>query len=189
MRTSRIFRLGIRIFLMILASTMSLVSFLGGYSAVLILTNEDNIDVDVSVGGNLFNASDPFKLDVNFEINNQGYFDLEDLEVELELKMEYVLKNTTIGGPNLTTSVLLYEGDKDFGTIESGELFKGHISIEVDDLATAIDFTDILNKMDRTKRPDFVASELIISAKYSLGLISFKVKIEDFDLGDYEGDV
>ena len=175
---------------MILASTMSLVSFLGGYSAVLILTNEDNIDVDVSVRGNLFNASsDPFKLDVNFKINNQGYFDLEDLEVELELKMEYVLKNTTIGGPNLTTSVLLYEGDKDFGTIESGELFKGHISIEVDDLATAINFTDILYKMDSTKTPDFVASELKISAKYSLGLISFKIKIEDFDLGDYEGNV
>ena len=45
MRPERIFRLVVRIFLFVLASSMSLVSFLGGYSAALILTNEENIQI------------------------------------------------------------------------------------------------------------------------------------------------
>ena len=74
MRYSRIVRLILRFFLLILASTMSLVSFLGGYSAFLILSDEDNIDVDFSYEGDLFDPTDPnfeFKIEVNF--NNKGY--------------------------------------------------------------------------------------------------------------------
>ena len=53
MRYSRLVRLIARLFLLILASTMSLVSFLGGYSALLILSDEDNIDLDVTFEGDL----------------------------------------------------------------------------------------------------------------------------------------
>ena len=128
MRPERIFRLIVRLFLFILASSMSLVSFLGGYSAALILTNEDNIDIDVAYDGNPFDG-DPtdFEIDIEFEINNLGYFDLEDLEVEMLLILRY--DRVTAGG-NVSTDIKLYEDDKSFATIPAGEKKKFKISID-----------------------------------------------------------
>jgi hypothetical protein len=167
---------------------MSLVSFLGGYSAALILTNEENIDIDVSYDGNPFDG-DPtdFEIDIEFEINNQGYFDLEDLEVELKLLLIYDWANKSGDDLNVTTEVKLYEGDKSFATVPAGEKKKFKLGIDYDDLEP-INFSVILKQMDKFRDPvfDFEAEELEISAKYSLGLISFKAEIEDMDLGGFE---
>lgn len=184
MRPERIFRLIVRIFLFILASSMSLVSFLGGYSAALILTNEENIDIDVSYDGNPFIDPNNFEIDIEFEINNLGYFDLEDLEVEMLLYLKY--DRVTVGG-NVSTKVKLYEDEKSFATIPAGEKKKFKIGIDYEDI-DYINFTDIALNADLTRDPvfDFIAEELEISAKYSLGLISFKAEIEDMDLGGFE---
>lgn len=193
MRPERIFRLIVRIFLFILASSMSLVSFLGGYSAALILTNEDNIDIDVDYEGDPLDLDiTDFEIDIEFEINNLGYFDLEDLEVDLVLNLVYDWKNKTGNGINVTTEVKLYEGDKKFATIPAGERKKFKISIDYEDMElTAIDFYNISQNADLTRDPifSFEAEELEISAKYSLGLISFKAEIEDMDLGGFEEEV
>lgn len=189
MRAERLFRLIIRIFLLILASSMSLVSFLGGYSAAMILTNEENIDIDVDYEGNPFLDYDNFEIEIKFEINNLGYFDLEDLEVELELNLVYDWKNKTGNEVNVTTEVKLYEGEKSFATIPAGERKKFKISIDYEDIElTAIDFYNIKQNADLTRDPifSFEAEELVISAKYSLGLISFEAHIEDMDLGGFE---
>ena len=116
-----------------------------------------------------------------------GYFDLEDLEVELQLNLVYDWKNKTGNGVNVSTEVKLYEGDKSFATVPAGEKKKFKLGIDYDDLEP-INFTDILLNMDTTRDPvfDFIAEELEISAKYSLGLISFKAEIEDMDLGGFE---
>ena len=190
MRPERIFRIIVRIFFFILASSMSLVSFLGGYSAALILTNEENIQIDVDYEGNPLDL-DPtdFEIDIEFEINNLGYFDLEDLEIELKLNLVYDWKNKTGNGINVTTEVTLYEGEKSFATIPAGERKKFKISIDFEDLElNAIEFYIIYLNIDRTRDPvfDFIAEELKISAKYSLGLISFEAEIEDMDLGGFE---
>ena len=187
MRPERIFRLVVRIFLFILASSMSLVSFLGGYSAAAILTNEDNIDIDVSYDGNPFIDPNTFEIDVDFEINNVGYFDLEDLKVEMVLNLEY--SRVTVSG-NVTTDKKLYEGEKSFATIPAGEKKKFKIGLDFEDIEY-INFTDIALNADLTRDPifNFVAEELKISAKYSLGLISFKADIEDMDLGGFEDEV
>ncbi|TFG26441.1 MAG: hypothetical protein EU532_09805 [Promethearchaeota archaeon] len=187
MRPERIFRLVIRIFLFVLASSMSLVSFLGGYSAAMILTNEDNIDVDVDYEGNPFVDLNTFEIDIEFTINNLGYFDLEDLEIELKLDIKYDYVNKTVLGVNDTTTVRLYEGEKSFRTTPAGEKKTFKINIEADDLES-VNFTEIALNADPFRDPifDFEADELIISAKYTSGLISFKAEIEDFEIGGFE---
>lgn len=187
MRTSRLFRLIIRSFLLLLASSMSLVSFLGGYSALLILSDEDNIDLDIDIEGDPFNNTNDFEIKIEFEINNLGYFDLEDLKIELKLYMIYDWINKTGDGRNVTWAVELYDDDKSFKTIKSGSTKKNSIKIGPEDLL-GVNFTEIMLNADQTRDPviEFEADEVKISAKYSLGLISFKVKIEDYDLGDFE---
>ena len=188
MRSERIFRLVVRIFLFILASSMSLVSFLGGYSAAMILTNEKNIDIDYDYKGDLSDPASVFEIDVEFTINNLGYFDLEDLKIELKLNIRFDWVNKTVLGKNDTTDVRIFEGEKSFRTTPAGEKKTYKINIEEEDFE-AVNFTDLFIHADKYRDPiiDFVAKELIISAKYTSGLISFKVEIEDFKLGGYEG--
>ena len=189
MRTSRAIRLIMRFFLLLLASSMSLVSFLGGYSALLILGNEDNIDLDIDFEGDPFTDPLNFEIDIEFEIYNMGYFDLEDLNIEMKLYLVYDWVNLTAGpqgdGRNITRYVKIYEDDKSFKTIEAGEKKKNSITIDTEDLLK-INLTEIKDNADRTRDPviEFEADEIIIKAKYSLGLISFKVEIEDYKLGE-----
>ena len=187
MRTSRAFRLIIRFFLLLLASSMSLVSFLGGYSALLILGNEDNINLDIDFEGDPFLDPTNFEIDIEFEIYNMGYFDLEDLNIEIRLNLVYDYVNLTGDGRNITQYVKIYEDDKSFRTIEAGQKKKNSITIEPDDLLK-VNFTEIALYSDKTRDPviEFVAGEIVITAKYSLGLLSFKVKIEDYSLGELE---
>jgi hypothetical protein len=171
---------------------MSFVSFLGGYSAAMIFTDEDNIDIDLDYeNGNIF-ALDPsnFSITIEFTFNNRGYFDLEDLEVELELKVIYEWFNKTGDGTNVTSSVTIFDGDKTFKTINAGEIKKNKINIEYDDLEP-YNYTDIALRVNLLRDPifEFEAEELTVSAKYSLGLLSFKATIEDFNLGDFEEEV
>lgn len=192
MRTERIFRMIVRIFLFLLASSMSLVSFLGGYSAALVLTNEDNIDIDVSTDGDPFKDFNEFSIDIEFTINNLGYFDLEDLEVEIELDFVFDWVNKTGDGLNVTTEVKLFEGEKEFKTTPAGEKKKHSLSIEADDLdINATYFQIIATNADRYRDPifEFEAEEIVIRGKYSLGLISFEAHLEDYNLGEFEEEV
>ena len=187
MRTSRLFRLIIRVFLLLLASSMSLVSFLGGYSALLILGDEDNIDLDINFEGDPFLDPNNFEIDIEFEINNLGYFDLEDLEIELRLYLIYGRLNQTNLEKNTTQEIKIYDDEKSFSTIKAGQKKKNSITIEPDDLVK-VNFTEINNTFNPFRDPvmEFKAAEIVIRAKYSLGLLSFKVKIEDYDLGEFE---
>lgn len=187
MRPERIFRLVVRIFLFILASSMSLVSFLGGYSAAMILTNEKNIDIDVEYEGNPFDPASTFQIDIEFTINNLGYFDLEDLEIELKLDIRFDWVNKTVAGKNDTIDITIFKGEKSFRTTPAGEDKTHKINIKEDDLEV-VNFTEIFINADKYRDPifDFVANELIIRAKYTSGLISFEANIEDFKIGGFE---
>jgi len=82
---------------------------------------------------------------------------------------------------------IVFDDEKSFSKIEAGEKKKKSITIEADDLKS-INFTEIKLNADKTRDPaiEFEVVEAVIKAKYSLGLISFKVKIEDYDLGGLE---
>ena len=193
MRTERAIRLIARLFLLILASTMSLVSFLGGYSAVLILSDEDNIDLDNSYTGNVLDVNDTtmvFK--VEFKFKNVGYFDLEDLELELELYIRYYHENY-LPGKSIRRDIKVYEGDDDFGDCESGQTLRDNFKIERSDILCNI--TDIYNNIDRNP-PDnepiveIIAKDVIITGKYSLNLIKFRVEIDKYTVAELEkGDI
>ena len=81
----------------------------------------------------------------------------------------------------------LYEDDKDFGTTKAGEILKEDISIDFDEFE--INMTALILRINPYAPISFEAEKLEITAKYSLGLLRFKVELEDFDLGDYEGEV
>jgi hypothetical protein len=169
---------------------MSLVSFLGGYSAAMILTNEDNIEIDVDYEGDPFDPASTFEIDIKFTINNLGYFDLEDLEIELDLDIKFDWVNKTVPGKNESIVLTLFEGEKSFRTTTAGDKKTYKINIKEDDLEP-VNFTEILIHADKYRDPifDFIADELIISAKYTLGLISFKAEIKNFKIGGYEEEV
>jgi len=184
MRTSRLIRLIMRIFLLLLASSMSFVSFLGGYSALLILGDEDNIDLDVKIDGDPFRDPANSEIKIEFELYNMGYFDLEDLEIELKLVLKYWSNKT---GTSVETKVKLYDDEKSFSTIKAGHKKKNSITIESKDLIT-LNFTGIYSNLDWTKDPliKLVAEKVLISARYSLGLIKLKIEIEDYTIDKIE---
>lgn len=180
MRYSRIARLIMRFFLLMLASTMSIVSFLGGYSAVLILSDEDNIDLDYDMRGNFFDVNDTtFKFEVDFKFKNVGYFDLEDLEIELELYARYYQL-----GVSDRKEVLVYETEEDLGTVENGQTLRDAIKIERGDIKANV--TDIFINLDISKDPwlEFIARDIVIKGKYSLNLIEFKIEIKKYKVGE-----
>jgi len=180
MRYSRIVRLVMRLFLLLLASTMSFISFLGGYSALLILGDKDNIDLDVDFDGNPIADPLNFEVQIKFEINNQGYFDLEDLKIELELWMDYNI----LGNP-IAEEIKIYDDDKTFSTIEAGKKKENKITIDYETLE-AINWTDLGLNIDTNKDIRFIARNVEISAKYSLGLIAFNVEIKKIELDTYD---
>jgi hypothetical protein len=90
-------------------------------------------------------------------------------------------------GKNESVEITLYDDEKDFKTIEAGKTEKNKIELDYEDIA-GINFTDIAKYINYERDPlfTFEADELIITAKYTLGLISIKIEIEDLDLEDFE---
>ena len=127
MRPSRVFRLLFRIFISLLTLSVTVVSILGGLSAVLILSNPDNVGIDPdSVEFNLdFNYATREIENVNFTLpfnfTNAGYFDLENLELEIQIGMNYSHVNWTAPGVNGTRFRRIFEDSKDFGDIPKGK--------------------------------------------------------------------
>ena len=188
MRYSRIARIIMRFFLLILASTMSFISFLGGYSALLILSDEDNIDLDVGFEGDIFVDPTQFAIEIEFTVYNEGYFDLEDLKIEMALELIYYNKTGGHNNDPYPIGIMIYDDDKSFKTIPAGVEKKNKITIDYEDLIGTVDWYEIIANADYTKEVAFQAEDIEISARYSLGLIKFEVEIEELDLGDYKLD-
>ncbi len=183
-RNSEIANLSIQVFLLILASTLSYVSFMGGYSGLLILNEEKNIDLDLGFTGDLVANPTTFEIQIEFEVNNRGYFDLEDLNIELELIMVYHKLGLDINGDGKADPISqsIFDDDKSFKTIEAGEEKENVISITYLDMLN-INWADIQLNADPTGDLYFIAENVEISAKYCLGLLSFKFEIEEIELG------
>lgn len=167
MRASRIFRWVVRIIVLFLTTTMSIVSVLGGLSAVNILSNPNNIQVPAGEITNYNLTSSEKYVVIPINITNAGYFDLNDLYFGLRMELR-----------NSTASKEVHNGNKTFGTIKPGEKFSGYYN------ATNLN----INIPPTIANPELYAN-ITISAKYSIDLLSFRINIFDFNITSILGGV
>ena len=183
MRASRVFRLLFRILILLLALSVTIVSFLGGLSAVMILTNQDNLGLETSPDINInYNYTSGVLYDANFtmpfNITNAGYFDMDNLILQVELAMNYTHVDYPTPGVNSTRTIKIFEKVQNFGTVPKGST--GYFNFS----GMYIDF-EPLNFPNMTEI-DFLASPLIefyanftISLDYSLGMHSISINVQN----------
>jgi hypothetical protein len=186
MRSSRVFRWIVRIFLLILTTSMSLVSFLGGLSAVNILTNPDNIRVpSASPDANLTitNPSSMY-ITVPFNITNAGYFELTNLRIDFKIAMRYDHVNLTGNGLNITTSRIIFDKTQTFPPIAVGSTYANAFSATGGDGFLVANFPNANVDIDWTRTPyavEFLAN-MTVSGSYSLNLLSFRFGLNNYPL-------
>ena len=191
MRESRFFRLLVRIFISFLMVTATLVSLLGGLSAVMILSNQDNFGIDTD------NAE--FNLEVNnstlaienvnfslpFNITNTGYFDLENLQLEIQLGLNYSQIDGGGPGVNETRVVKILERTQNFGDIPKG--LTGNFTFFGDNNSFLhTNFPDPLTDIDWTRSPalEFYAN-FTISLDYSVGMHSISITVINIKVSEF----
>jgi hypothetical protein len=190
MRPSRVFRLLVRIFISLLTLTVTVVSILGGLSAVMILSNQDNFGIDTDRA--------EFNIDVNnstleienvnftlpFNITNAGYFDLENLQLGIELGLNYShIVNATV---NETRVVKILERTQNFGDIPKG--LTGNFTFFGDNSSFFhSNFPDPITEIDWYRGPpalEFYAN-FTISLDYSIGMHSISITVINIFVSDF----
>ncbi len=187
MRKSRVFRLLFRIFISLLTLSVTVVSILGGLSAVSILMNPNNIGFD-------FDNAD-FQIDYDlsgfhganftlpFNITNDGYFDLENLQLRIELKMNYskvdYFNGTYTPGVNGTDTVKIFESNQTFGTIPKGLTGNFNITGLNSDFAPFLGNFPNITEIDIFQPSPIMEffANFTISLDYSLGLHSVVINL------------
>ncbi|MFX0003990.1 MAG: hypothetical protein ACFE9C_03910 [Candidatus Hodarchaeota archaeon] len=187
MRPSRVFRLLVRIFISLLTLSVTIVGMLGGMSAFMILLNPENIGIDPSEIDINFN---PSPLNVNFtlpfNLTNAGYFDLEHLELKIDLGMNYSHVNYTGSGVNVSRVIKVFNKSENFGTILKGTT--GNFNYT--GLFSDFNFPPSLNMttdVDWTVGPPailFIAN-FTISLDYSIGLQSLTISFTNIPVGGF----
>jgi len=186
MRPSRVFRLIIRMFLLLLTISMSLVSFLGGLSAVLILgvneNGENNILVPAGPISSNLNITVPenMTIEIPYKITNAGYFDLTNLELSIKLKIIYSHWNYTGPNGNETRKLTIFDKLETIDTIIAGDTAEnnftgtgavggGFITANIPNPINEINYLQVVN----------FTIDIILSCSYSLGLLNLRVEIID----------
>ncbi len=192
MRPSRVFRWIIRILILVLTLSVTAVSLLGGMSAIMILSNQDNIGIDYdNADFNLdYNKTtgviDNINFTLPFNITNAGFFDLEDLKLGLQISLEYAHVNLTGTGENISQTVKIFDKTESYPTIKKGKTlydnFTGEYSYFAPFLGGIPDIADI----DLTRVPIFnFYGNFTISLTYSLGLHSITFGLNNITLWEY----
>ncbi|NVM38239.1 MAG: hypothetical protein HWN81_21775 [Candidatus Lokiarchaeota archaeon] len=190
MRPSRVFRLIFRIFIFLLIISITLVSILGGLSAVLILTtpdtiglDTDNADFDLQINNSTFEVED-FSFTLPFNLTNSGFFDLENLELLINLNLNYSHVDDPVPGVNTTRQVQIFTKYQNFGNIPKGTTgtftFTGDLSNF--NLGVLPNFTSEVDWYRGPPAIEFFA-DIIISLDYSIGLHTLRIGILDLQLG------
>jgi hypothetical protein len=182
MRTSRVFRLIFKIFVYFLTLSVTTVSILGGLSAVMILTDPSNIGIDPS---KVEIDVNPSPLNINFtlpfNITNKGYFELENLEVTIDLALNY-----TATADNETKVMKIFNRSKYYGNIPKGLTGNYNFTGLFSDFyfPTGFNFT---TDIDWTIGPPaiFFIANFTINLDYTLGLHSLTIDILNIQVGGY----
>ncbi|MFX1298609.1 MAG: hypothetical protein ACFFD2_27590 [Promethearchaeota archaeon] len=188
MRPSRVFRLIFRIFIFLLTLSVTIVAILGGLSAVLILSNPENIGVNPSKVD--FNFDYP-PLDINFtlpfNITNAGFFDLENLELKIDLAMNYTHINYPIVGVNTTREIPIFSKTQYFGTIPKGTTGNFNFTGLFSDFyfPPTLNFTTDIDWFRDSPADILFYANFTISLDYSIGMHSLTIGFVDIYAGEY----
>jgi len=186
MRISRIFRTFFRIFIFLLTISVTIVSILGGLSAMLILADPGNLGVDP--GDAEFNldinnttlAIDNIDFTLPFNLTNAGYFDMENLELNIEIALNYSHVDYPVPGVNTTRQIQIFTKSQNLGTIPKGTTrffnFTGLFSDFSPYLASFPNFTTDVDWLRGPPAIEFYVN-LTISLDYSIGLHSLTIGI------------
>ena len=187
MRVSRVLRMIFHFFVILLTLSITVVAFIGGLSAVMILSDptnigintddaEINIDYDISgfQGGNFT---------LPFNVTNSGYFDLENLQLQLSIGVNYSQVNYPSPGINQTRYIKIFEKVDNFGTIPKGQTGNFVYTGDTIDFFNA-SFPDPLT-INYFRVPyilEFYAN-FTISLDYSLGMHSLSISVINLLVG------
>ncbi|MHA1460489.1 MAG: hypothetical protein ACTSO8_03325 [Promethearchaeota archaeon] len=177
MRPSRVFRLIVRVFLLVFTLSLSAVSILGGWSAVTIL-NPGSDDINIPDGPIIVNfniSGSSMDITVPFNISNGGVYELSDIYLQFQVSMTFGNSSTL---NNDTTTVQIFDTPTSYGSVLPGQTLKANYSGSG---------SLPLSEVDWTRSPyalEFYAN-LIFRASYSLNLYTFTVSIINFSLGHY----
>ena len=187
MRPSRVFRWIVRLFILVLTLSMTIVTVLGGMSAAFILGDPRNIQIRtdlIQANFDLTNVNSMY-LRVPFNITNAGYFNLTNLKLDFKISMIYDHVNLTTPGVNTTTSALIFDKSIKFPTILHRTTYNGLFNASSGDGFIVSNFPNVTTDIDLYRTPhagEFFAN-FSLSASYSLDLISFKVDAYNISVG------
>jgi hypothetical protein len=169
-----------------------MVSFLGGYSAVMILSDPNNINVpSAETSGNL-TLYDPATWDkmvtydhvyfeLPFNITNAGFFDIENLQIGLDVEITYEY----IPG-NISTTITVLSHIQTFPTIKRGTFYNGTFSAYYNSTAPLHDGFDFASLPDKTNINIWEGftyqADISLTCKYSLNLLSLRVAVFEFPI-------
>ena len=193
MRPSRVFRWIVRIFILILTLSVTAVSLLGGMSAVLILSNPQNIEFDTDNIEFNFDANWTIPIEINninftlpFNFTNAGFYDLEDLKLNFQIGLLYSHVNLTGDGLNKTNFVKIYDNSTSFPTIKKGKTYYGNYTGTTSDFGNFLENFPEYDEIDFTRDPDFeLYGNFTLSLTYSLGLHSLRLGIYNISIYEF----
>ena len=165
MRPSRVFRWIVRLFILVLTLSMTIVTVLGGMSAAFILGDPRNIQIRTDL--------------------IQANFNLTNLKLDFKISMIYDHVNLTTPGVNTTTSALIFDKSIKFPTILHRTTYNGLFNASSGDGFIVSNFPNVTTDIDLYRTPhagEFFAN-FSLSASYSLDLISFKVDAYNISVG------
>ena len=187
MRPSRIFRMLFKIFISILTLSVTVVSILGGMSAFMILLNPDNIGIDPGEIDINFNPS-PLNISFTlpFNLTNAGYFDLENLELKVDLAMNYSHVDYPVLGVNESRVIQIFNKSQNFGTIPKGMTGNFNFTGLFSDFNFPPSF-NFTSDVDWSIGPPAILffANFTVSLDYSVGLHSVIIGFINIPLGGF----
>ncbi|MHA1535030.1 MAG: hypothetical protein ACTSP8_09920 [Promethearchaeota archaeon] len=176
-RPSRVFRLIVRVFLLVFTLSLSAVSILGGWSAVTILNPGSN-DINIPDGPIITNfdiGNSSIEVTVPFNISNGGVYELSNIFLRFQVSMTFGNTSTL---NNDTTTVKIFDSPQSYGSILPGQTLKANYSASG---------SLPLSEVDRYRSPNALEfyANLTFRASYSLNLYTFTVNIIKFSMGNY----
>ncbi len=162
MRAARVFRWIIRLLVLVLTLSMSIVSALGALSAFNIFSNPQNVrvpDGDVDFNIDYLNPENSY-ISVPFFVNNSGYYDLTDFSLGFQVAMKY---NTT------SPFVEILDVTQTFPDILKGKA--------LNEVFNASDFKNLPDPLYVDVNATRLLANITVSGTYTLGLMHFQTQI------------
>jgi len=190
-RPSRVFRTLFKIFIFLLTISVTIVSILGGLSAVLILADPGNLGVDPDDAefnmdiNNTTLAIENIDFTLPFNLTNAGYFDLENLELNIQIALNYSHVNYTVPGVNTTRQIPIFSKSQNFRTISRGTTGIFNFTGVFSDFNVGA-FPNFTTEVDWLRGPPAIEfyANLTISLDYSIGLHSLTIGILNLLVGE-----